>query len=287
MLLTGCGTVGTRASPPGNAPATSPTPATVVPTPADQAVLQAALAAWAGFPVDASPRPLILLGGAQQTVTSPSFAFPNGDEKLAFLRGQIDPPIAWPASPGEAGGYRLITARAAFAEFMPPAGTDDPPTSTWLQTSSVQIGTASFESDRGPLQLPAWAFTFDGVPGSAAVLAAVPASLYPVPAPLSAPPGLGLAGSAQVGSDGRTLTVETGGAPSGSGPCDAQYSLQVASSDTAVAIAVDVHMNPVPSGQACAAIAELIQLTNVLGAPLGARVVVDARAEPVEITESS
>jgi hypothetical protein len=159
-------------------------------------------------------------------------------------------------------------------------------TTTRIQTSSVTLGTAGFDSDRGALQLPAWVFTFGGgVTGSQEVLAVSPASIYPLPAALSSPSGLGSFGSVELGSDGRTLTVDTGGAPSGSGPCDAQYSLQVVSSDTAVAIGDDVRMNPIPT--VCPVQAVQVQLTTVLAAPLGARVVVNTQAQPVEVTESS
>jgi hypothetical protein len=61
----------------------------------------------------------------------------------------------------------------------------------------------------------------------------------------------------------------------------------VASSDTAVAIGVVVRPNPAPSDQLCSYPEVLTQLTTVLAAPLGARVVVNVQAQPVEVTESS
>jgi hypothetical protein len=286
LTLAGCG-VPARSLGASPSPTTlaSPSPTTLAsPSAADQLTLQEVLAAWAGFPVNASPRPLIVLGGDDQTVNSPGFAFPSGDDKLAFFLGQIHPPVAWPTNPGEADGYPLITPAAAFAEFMPTPGTYDPPTTTWLDTSSVQLGTATFTSDRGPYQLPTWEFTFGGVSGSEAVLAVAPASIYSVPAALSSPSGTALAGGAELGADGRTLTVDTGGWESGSGPCEASYSLQVESSDTAVAIVVDEDFHPPPSSEGCSDAAYITQLTTVLSAPLGARVVVNADAEAVEVT---
>ena len=280
MVLAGCGTAGTSAgtAPAGTSPATPPTLT-------DQAVLQMALAAWADFPVNASPRPLVLPDGDDQIVSS-SFGVSNNDQKLAFGEGAIDPPPTLPSTPTEVDGYQLITAGQAFRELS--AGNGQSLTTTRIQTTSVTLGMASFDDDRGTVQLPAWVFTFGGgVTGSQEVLAVAPASIYPIPAPLTASSGLSMFYQAELSSDGRTLTVDTGGAPSGSGPCDARYSLQVASSDTAVAIGVDVRPNPAPSDQVCPVQAVQVQLTTVLAAPLGARVVVNVQAQPVEVTESS
>jgi hypothetical protein len=263
MVLAGCGTVGT-----------------------DQAVLQGALAPWADFPVNASPRPLVLPDGDDQIVASASFGVSSNDQKLALVEGAIDPPPTLPSTPAEADGYPLITAGQAFRELS--AGNGQSLTTTRIQTSSVTLSMAGFDTDRGALQLPAWVFTFEGgVTGSEAVLAVAPASTYPIPAPLVARSGLSMFYQAELGADGRTLAVDTGGAPSGSGPCDAHYSLQVASSDTAVAIGVVVRPNPAPSDQLCSYPEVLTQLTTVLAAPLGARVVVNVQAQPVEVTESS
>jgi hypothetical protein len=248
-------------------------------------MLQGALTAWVNFPVNASPRPLVLPDGDDQIVGSASFGVSSNDQKLAFGEGAIDPPPTLPSTPTEADGYRLITAGQAFRELS--AGNGQSLTATRIQTTSVTLGAASFDSDRGPLQLPAWVFTFGGgVTGSQAVLAVAPASTYPIPAPLITQSRLSMFYQAELGSDQRTLTVDTGGAPSGSGPCDARYSLEVVSSDTAVAIGVVVQPNPAPSDQACPAMAVLTQLTTVLAAPLGARVVVNVQAQPVDVTES-
>lgn len=289
-MIAGCGVSSASGTGVSSTPATpslsaapSPTP-TAPPSAADQHTLQAVLALWAGFPVNASPRPLILLGGDQQTVISADFGFSNGNAKLALFHGQVHPPEAWPVSPAEADGYPLITAPRAFEEFTPPPGTEDPPTTTWLQTTTLQLGTAAFESDRGAIQLPAWSFTFDQSTGSIAVLAVAPASVYALPTPLTSPTGTALAGGADLGHDDRTLTVSSGGWESGTAPCDASYSLQVAELATAVGIVVDEQFHPPPSGMACAIQAYGVQLTAHLASPLGARVVVNADAEPVAVT---
>ena len=268
-VLAGCGTGGTSDG--------------TGATPSDQAVLQMALAAWADFPVDASPRPLVLPDGNEQM--GGGFSVSNVAQKIAFGVGAINSPPTLPSTPTEADGYQLITAEQAFRELS--AGNGQSQTTTRIETTSVTLGMGSFDDDRGAVQLPAWVFTFGGgVTGSDDVLAVSPASVYPIPAPLTASSELSMFYAATIASDGRTLTVETGGSP-GTGPCDAHYSLEVASSDTAVAAGVVVRPNPAPSNQVCAVQAEQLQLTTILAAPLGARVVVNVQAQPIEVTESS
>jgi hypothetical protein len=59
---------------------------------------------------------------------------------------------------------------------------------TRIHTSSVTLGMAGFDTDRGTLQFPAWVFAFGGgVTGSQAVLAVGLASSYPIPAPAPSP----------------------------------------------------------------------------------------------------
>ena len=259
LLLTGCG--GTSA------------------TPNDHPVLQRALAAWASFPVNASPRPFILLGSDYRVTTPNSFEIPKG-----IYWSALEPPASFPSGSGQAGTYPLFTASQAFRVLSSslvgggPAGTG-----TTAFVNSVTLGTASFQDDRGSDELPAWIFTFGGYSGSVAVLAVAPASLYLEPPRLSIPPGVSDPGGFAVGADGRTLTVSTGGYRSGTGPCEAQYSLQVASSTSAVAIAVNIHVNPMPSDAICADQDEFVSLTTVLPEPLGERVVVGPDAQAISV----
>ena len=61
------------------------------------------LEAWAGFPADREPRPLVLLGPAARPG-----GFPGGQSKLAFLPGAVQaapgfpaavPAVGWHAAP--------------------------------------------------------------------------------------------------------------------------------------------------------------------------------------------
>ena len=230
--------------------------------------LRRALAAWSRFPVSASPRPLVLAG---PDVTGPPAGFPSGADKLAYEAGAIAFPPAMPHGPASAGGFRVITAGQAAALFRPRPVTG-PPVHTRLRVTTVRLGAATFVTDRGPRQLPAWLFGFAGVRGTAAVLAVAPARVFPLPAPAGGRPPLVDWAFSRAG--GRVLTVRFTGAPAGQGPCTASYSVQAAESATAVAVAVIGHPNASGS-MACSAVGYSRQVTTRLTGPLGARVVVD------------
>src|ERR1700733_1151045 len=85
--------------------------------------VERALAAWSQFPVSEVPRPLVLLGSVAQ-----SAGFPDGQTKLAFVRGAIE---AVPGFPDAVlgvltehrqphGGQKLLLTKASpgTAEFL-------------------------------------------------------------------------------------------------------------------------------------------------------------------------
>jgi hypothetical protein len=148
-----------------------------------------------------------------------------------------------------------------------------PPAPARLRVTSVRLGTAMFMTDRGQRRLPAWLFSFAAIRGPAAVLAVAPTQIFPPPA--QAGRQLPLVDWAFSRTGGRALTVRFSGAPAGHGPCTAGYSVRIAESATAVAVAVTEH--PHASGSvACSAVGYSRQATARLAEPVGARVVVDA-----------
>ena len=230
--------------------------------------LRRALAAWSRFPASASPRPLVLAG---PDVTGPPAGFPSGADKLAYEDGALAFPSAMPHGPASAEGFRVITAGQAAALFRPRAVTG-PPAPTRLRVTTVRLGAAMFMTDRGLRRLPAWLFGFAAIRGTAAVLAVVPAQIFPLLAPANGPPPLVNWAFSRTG--GRALTVRFTGAPAGHGPCTASYSVQAAESATAVAVAVIGHSHGSGS-MACSAVGYSREVTTRLTEPLGARVVVD------------
>jgi hypothetical protein len=251
--LAGCGAAGAGSGSPA-------------PQPGPQ--LRQALRAWSAFPVSASPRPLVLLGSP---VADPPGGFPDVAAKVAYLEGAVSAPAVLPSGAAAAGGYPLISASQAFGVFKSAAG-KGPPATVRLTVSAVRLGTGVFDTDRGLRRLPAWLFVLRGVRGPAAVLAVASAAIFSPPStPARKVP---LVNEARLGANGRRLTVWFVGAPSGTGPCAADYHLVLAESRTAVGVAVHGHEQA--SNGSCAAVGYLRHVTTVLPAPLGARVVVDA-----------
>lgn len=234
-----------------------------------EAQLRRALAVWSSFPVNASPRPLVIVG---PFVNPPASGFSNGTTKLAFVQGSITyPSPVWPPAPTNTSGYSTISPSTALQALTPPPGKAAPAT-TPLIVTSVKFGSSIFQTDRGTRSLPAWYFWFQGVSDPAAVLAVYPSNLF-LPSHLPSGRGIRVEG-AVLGSDGRTLRLAFGGAPSGSGPCTADYSVTTAASTKAVAVAIDEHLHD--SGMPCAIPGKLRYVTTTLSVPLGNRVLVNA-----------
>lgn len=245
----------------------------------DGAQLDSALTAWAGFPVGSSPRPIVLVGGS---VLDPEYGFPDGASKIAYGNGEINAPATWPPSPGSSMGLAIIGAPAAFKTLTTPNGVLGTPPP--LSTSGVQLGSATFLTDRGNRNLPAWLFSLSGVQHPAEVLAVSPSAIYSAPI-LKGRSDLAEM-SATIGVDDRTMVVRFPGAAAGTGPCTADYTLSIAESKQAVAVAVIEH--PHPGGQICDSVAYPRQATAKLDSSLQARVVVDsASSGPVTVTTAS
>jgi hypothetical protein len=248
---------------------TAPT-STTPPTTSDP-VGVAALAAWAKFPAQEHPRPLVLLEGL---VNAPASGFTASDisvadnDKEAFDAGAITTPGSLPSGPPNAGGYPIINAASALDRIRESgSGT----ASTVVTTTGVRLGTASFLTDRGTVELPAWLVSFRGVTDPAQVLAVDPALLFPAPDPAA----VATIGAAST-PDPRTLTLTFPGARAGTGPCTSDYHAHVTESAVAVAVAIDETPHG-PSTTPCYLMAYSRQVTVTLSQPLGARVLVDEK----------
>lgn len=254
--------------------------------PAEQqgdAVLNRALHAWAGFPVQRSPRPLVLLHG---DVLGPDDGFPTTAAKDAYGNGEINAPASWPATPASSMGYPIVGASGAFKKLTTsrtsshPIGTPPP-----LSTTGVQLGTGQFLTDRGYRTLPAWIFSFSGVDNPAKVLAVGPSAIYSAAVTRGGTSPAQM--SATVDAGGRHLVANFAGAPAGTGPCTASYTLAIRESKQAVAVELISHTHGSPYAS-CFKIAYLRHATAELTAPLGARVVVDASSDgAMSVTDAS
>jgi hypothetical protein len=243
-------------------------PTTPAKAPKTNQALAAALKAWAYFPVDESPRPIVLLEGDVE--------YPPG--------GAVESAVPLPTGPASADGYRIIDAQTALGLLDSTSRKADPAiySSAHSTVWTVSLGERMVLTDRGPRTYPSWLFSFLGLPQPVAVVA-LPAKLV-WPLPTSPKPGRPLLDGAVLGSDGRTVSVSFLGGRAGTGPCTSSYTLDVAESKTAVAVVVIAHPYPAPSDTACLSVGYERSATAKLAAPLGSRVLVDVSAQPVAVT---
>jgi hypothetical protein len=110
----------------------------------------------ADFPVDAVPRPIVLVGPVPVTDEW------QGQEKEKLAQGQgyrftgAEPPTPAPATvrlPDGPATLPLIGVRDALTGMGAGAREGEP-----LELVAVELGTATFGTDRGGLELPAWRF---------------------------------------------------------------------------------------------------------------------------------
>src|SRR5690348_315878 len=147
------------------------------------------LQAWAGFPADRQPRPLILLSSAVQPGS-----FPNGQTKLAFHHGLIE------AAPD----FPTPLLQALRGQPQPWEGSP-------VLLTSATAGDRDFATDRGWQRLPAWCVWAQDVPEP--IWALDPA----ISRQSWQPPGQEFHGwhrqEALLEADGRTLTLSFTGGP--------------------------------------------------------------------------
>jgi hypothetical protein len=210
------------------------------------------LEAWAGFPADQEPRPLVLLGPAARPG-----GFPDGQTKLAFLRGVVQ------AAPDFPDAVLQVMRRE-------PGGYTGAP----LRLTKATLGTAEFATDRGRQELPAWRVRAKHVPEPIWVLDPAIVQLTwqpPGPEPVS-----WQGSAATLDPDGCTLTMTFTGSPHVNYP-----DVDVLESGAAVALL------PVPTPLRPGWYTTLGQgrvVTVTLDRPLGSRILLDERGSPVMVT---
>jgi hypothetical protein len=233
---------------------------------------------WGAFPVNASPRPLVIAGTATE---GPRGVYGDSDVKLALVGGAFDRPSHFPAGPATADGYPIISADRAFELLKPKASVAG--TRTRLTVTDIRLGKGTFGTDRGSQTLPAWLFSFARVDGPIAVLAVAPAAQW-FPAGLAGREGQPYRTGVVVGIDHKTLTVSFIGAQSESGPCGVRYEAKLTESPTAVMVTRISYPNDPKA--VCTLVGFIRHASAVLKAPLGARVLVDDLGYPMGATDS-
>ena len=249
----------------------------------------AALASWKSFPVDANPRPLLLL---DDYVLTPRTGFASVEDKEAFSSGAFDLAVRLPPAPASAHGYPIVSASAALDRLR--ATSAPMPPTTRLRIVKVTLGQARFGTDRGPRLLPAWRIGLGRVADPAWVLAVGSSALWPFD-PNSAR-GAHSGERATLQPDGRTLTYHFVGRSAGPPPCGGGYQAHAVEAATTVTITlqgVPQHevgqqqpTQSVPEGAAvaCDTAGHFRTVTVQLATPLGGRVLLDADLTPIAVT---
>ncbi|MGC9221873.1 MAG: hypothetical protein ACP5H2_11085 [Solirubrobacteraceae bacterium] len=139
-----------------------------------------ALALWRGFPASANPRPIVVVG--EGSVLDPALGFPNSADKIAWIAAHFTLAVPLPTAKSTSDGYPVISAAAAYRLLRSMGGKQKYPVTTWLSVDKVRLGQAAFDTDRGPVKLPAWKFGLAGVKRPGAVLAVADPEIYTPPA---------------------------------------------------------------------------------------------------------
>jgi hypothetical protein len=212
------------------------------------------LRAWAGFPADRQPRPLVLLSSAVQPG-----GFPNIQTKMAFLHGSVEAAPDFPT--------QLLQALR---------GQPRPWEGSPLVLTSATPAEREFATDRGRKRLPAWCVWAQDVPEPIWVL-------DPAASRQSwKPPDQELHGwhrqEASLGTDGRTLTLRFTGSPEG---YTSYPGARVLESGNAVAV-IPISKELTTGWRT--AVGKPRQVSATLGQPLGNRVLLDDTGSPVMVT---
>jgi len=255
---------------------------------------QQALSRWATAAAGAGGSGFVLVG--ESTLFVGSDWGPNIDgnnAKMAWGAGLFVTanPLPSEAPPGGRIEWQdgtthtvpVISAQQALTD-MKAAGVAPCPDCTPLQITGARLTTATFQSSRGPAQIPAWEFSLKDTDVNLDQAAVEAQFTGPPMSDGAAQPRVGPpVDSATVDAGGMTLTVAFVGAPgTGDKPCGADYTAEAVESDTAVVVIVYEHNNPLPA--ACTAVGAFRTAQVALAKPLGNRTLIDLQAQPISVT---
>lgn len=188
-------------------------------------------------------------------------SFPDGKTKSAFVRGLVD---ATPGFPAE--------ILQALRPHRQQAG---PPVEPLLVTTAT-LASTGFLTDRGQQQLPAWEVHARGVPEPIWVLDPSTRQQAWQPPGLDDPEPPWRGSRAELGADGRTVTLSFTGIPRDYADYPDAEVLEAGSAVAIVPVPVDIG----PPGPRHP-YAEQREVGAVLAKPLGPRVLLDGHGSPV------
>ena len=222
-----------------------------------------AVGAWADFPFDAVPRPVVLTGEVVQVERG----FATGEAKYAFSQGDIEADETVPAEP----------VRALRRE---PQLTGAPARSR-LRVTCAFVDQTAFATDRGPLVLPAWKVEAVDTLGPIWVLTdQARQRCWNPPPPVAAGRGSHSLDHTTVDADGITLTVFF----TGSSPKYFRCRAEVTETAAGLTVVPLGHLLPgqTRTGPVCA-IGHPRKAEVRLASPLDVRVLVNPNASPVPV----
>lgn len=222
----------------------------------------------------------------------------GGNAKMAWDAGLLVAPNPLPSDAPPDGQVEwqngtthpvpVISAEQAFTD-MKAAGVSPCSDCTPLQVTGATLTTATFQSSRGPAQVPAWEFSLKDTDVKLDQIAVAESVTPPAPPtpdsqnPPQSAPWVGPAvQSATIDATGLVLTVTFVGAPdAGDKPCGSDYTAEAVESDTGVVVIVFERRNPLPV--ACSDVGFERTATVTLTRPLGNRTLIDLAAQPISV----
>ncbi len=196
---------------------------------------------------------------------APRLGFRTTDLKVAFYDGNYIHPSVLPTPAPRSLGYTIIDASAGLVRLE--AEGDGKGSPAPLHITSVEMGSAEFETDRGRRILPAWLHQLEEVEQPVAVLAVDRHEIFDHPAP---PPAQRARFTACPGQDDLTIEVGLVGGP----PQRTSYAAKVVEARHAIAIevyALPSDSPPIPTQ----AVGYQRTVTARLHTPVGERVLID------------
>ncbi|TVY99908.1 hypothetical protein EAS64_40450 [Trebonia kvetii] len=287
----------TRPQAPAAAPSASVSPTPSVPAGVNVAAFDALArreaTAWARSPLAKEWQTGLVVFIPDELTSGPSTGFPSLAAKEAFGNGDLvftgPPPSSAPAGivtwpDGSSIKVPVLSEPAAFGKLTSSRQCPSCVT-TPLSVTAVRPTTLAVATSRGRAQVPAWAFTIEGV-SAPVIQAALPPGSYVIPGSQDTPSrnALGRLGAEFVGAfapiisaDGRALTLRLPG-----GFCDTTWGALDDEVGGAVVVGGWMH-NPHPHG-GCLAVLVMRTATVALSVPLAGRVIIDAATgQPVRL----
>jgi hypothetical protein len=242
------------------------------------------LKAWAAFPAHRDPRPVVLLD-----MIPPVYLVFSPDEqtRLALLHGAVEAVPGFPApvleavrgQPGEYAGPPLEAVRGQPEDYAGPP----------LLLTGAVLGSFSYETDRGPRSLPTWDVQVEGIAHPIHVLDPAVITSGQVWEPSGRKRDESHRPTVTVGADDRTLTMTYTG--SGHFAASEQPPARTLEQGNAAALIFTEKLTPIENSKpgrkgfhARVDVGRTRQVSAVLSAPLGNRVLLDATGRPVLVT---